>query len=166
MNKLYTYKRPGALGAVMDLYEQEVSIFLKMINDKVKSEYWDVVVDEDTKDPDCKSIQTICQHIVGAADHYVDLMKKAEDKEYEMLPIEIELPSKATFEPRLEKALEKQREHFKDRWNMSDNEIEGLTIKTGWGNYMDPETLMEHAVVHIMRHHRQILRFVAALDRS
>jgi len=160
----YQYTRPGALGAVMDLYEQEVSIFLQMMRDKVKAEHWDVIVDHDTKDPDCKSIQTICQHIVGAAEYYVDLMKKAEDKEYEIKHIAIELPSKATFLPRLEKAMERQREHFKGRWDMSDDDIEALPIKTGWGNYMDPETLMEHAVLHIMRHHRQILRFVEKLN--
>ncbi|MGY0037018.1 hypothetical protein [Pedobacter sp. NJ-S-72] len=35
----------------------------------------------------------------------------------------------------------------------------GDKIMTGWGQLYDIEQLMEHAIVHILRHRRQIERF-------
>jgi hypothetical protein len=41
-----------------------------------------------------------------------------------------------------------------------DQELEqldnSLKIKTGWGQLYDIEQLMEHAIVHILRHRRQL----------
>ena len=43
---------------------------------------------------------------------------------------------------------------------LSDTELEQqnnlLKITTGWGQQYDIEQLMEHAIVHILRHKRQI----------
>jgi len=36
-------------------------------------------------------------------------------------------------------------------------------VKTSWGQYYDYEQLMEHAIVHVLRHRRQIVDFKAAL---
>jgi chromosomal replication initiation ATPase DnaA len=45
---------------------------------------------------------------------------------------------------------------------MKDGELEQtddtLKIKTGWGQLYDIEQLAEHAIVHILRHRRQIER--------
>ena len=44
-----------------------------------------------------------------------------------------------------------------------DEELEqfdnALKIKTGWGQFYDVEQLTEHAIVHILRHRRQIEKF-------
>jgi len=159
MTERFKRTRNGALGAVMDLYEEETEFLFQTIKEKVKDSQWSVIVDKDTEDEDCRSIQTICQHIVGAAFYYVDLMKKGEDKEYEIKHEPILLDSREAFEPKLREALAQQTDLYEGRWDLSDDDIEKIVIKTGWGNTLDPETLMEHAVLHIMRHHRQILKF-------
>jgi uncharacterized damage-inducible protein DinB len=45
----------------------------------------------------------------------------------------------------------------------NDSELEqhdnSLKIKAGWGQIYDTEQMMEHAIVHILRHRRQIERF-------
>jgi len=161
----YHSKRKGALGAVMDLYEEEAEFIIKIINDSVKSDYWSIIVDKDTKDEDCRSIKSICQHIVSAANYYVELRKKGEDANYQIKNEVIDLSSKEDFEPKLRKALQNQADHLEGRWELSDKEIRKIVIKTGWGNILDPESVLEHAVIHIMRHHRQILRFNDSLKR-
>jgi len=158
--KLYTSKRSGALGAVMDLYEQESDLLFDMMK-TVKDEDWAIIKDEDTKDEDCRSIQTICQHIVSAGKYYIELLKKGENPEYKMPQISSTLANKVEFETKFKAVLEAQSNYFEGRWDMSDEEIDAIKIKTGWGNILDPETLLEHAVVHVMRHHRQILKFMS-----
>jgi len=101
----YQSKRKGALGAVMDLYEEEANFIIQTINDSVKSDYWSVIVDKETKDEDCRSIKSICQHIVGAANYYVELLKKGEDANYQITNEVIDLPSKEDFEPKFRKAF-------------------------------------------------------------
>lgn len=151
--------RKGALGALMDLYEEESGFFLQTINNNVDDQLWSKIMDETTKDPDCKSIQTICEHMVGAADYYVALMKKAESMDVPK-SAPIKLPKKSDFEPAFLNSLNAQKEHLEGRWEMSDEDIEKIVIKTGWGNLLDPESLLEHAVLHVMRHHRQIIRWL------
>lgn len=158
--KLYASKRAGALGAVMDLYEQESELLFDMMH-TVKDEDWAIIKDAETKDEDCRSIQTICQHMVGAGKYYIELMKKGENPNYEIAKTSINLANKAEFEREFRAVLEAQANYFEGRWEMSDEEIDAIQIKTGWGNILDPETLMEHAVVHVMRHHRQILKFIS-----
>ncbi len=158
--KLYPSKRTGALGALMDLYEVEVALFYQTIREKVSEEQWSAVVDAETKDPDCRSIQTICQHMVGAGIYYVELVNKAENAEHKIEVKELPILTKADFEPRMEAMMDLQRAQFEGRWDLSDEEIEKIVVKTGWGTTIEPESLLEHAVLHVMRHHRQILRWL------
>jgi len=153
--------RKGALGALMDLYEEEAEFYIQTINTKVDQALWSSILDKETKDPDCRSIQSISEHMVGAAYYYVELIKKAELADYKMEKRQISLPTVTDFEPALREALAYQVACLEGRWTMSDEDIEKIVIKTGWGNILDPESLLEHAVLHIMRHHRQVLRWLA-----
>lgn len=158
--KLYQTKRPGALGALMDLYEQEAELLLETINTKMLAEDWTVIKDKNTKDEDCKSYQTICNHIIGAAKYYIELLTKGENPTYEIQKASPNLANKSDFEYEFKQVLSQQAQYFENRWDMSDKAIDAVKIKTGWGTILDMESLMEHAVIHIMRHHRQILKFL------
>ncbi|MFZ1226882.1 MAG: hypothetical protein WAQ83_02675, partial [Saprospiraceae bacterium] len=48
-------------------------------------------------------------------------------------------------------------EALENKWHLNDYELGDIIIKTGWG-ICDMEGLLEHAVMHIMRHHFQILK--------
>lgn len=158
--KLYLTKRSGALGALMDLYEQEAELLFEMMHNKVQDADWAIIKDAETEDEDCRSIQTICQHMVGAAQYYIELVKKGENPDYTIERNPVILTEKKDFEPQFRAVLEIQAQYFKNRWDMSDNDIEAIKIKAGWGSILDPEGVLEHAVMHVMRHHRQILRWV------
>ncbi len=42
------------------------------------------------------------------------------------------------------------------KWEMPDNQIEAVSMTVHWGPTYDVEQLLEHAIVHILRHRRQI----------
>jgi uncharacterized damage-inducible protein DinB len=46
------------------------------------------------------------------------------------------------------------------KWEMSDEEISGILIKSRSGVVYNMESLLEHAIVHILRHRRQIEKFI------
>jgi hypothetical protein len=43
---------------------------------------------------------------------------------------------------------------------MSAEEISGIVINSRWGTVYDLEGLLEHAIVHLLRHRRQIEKFI------
>jgi hypothetical protein len=43
---------------------------------------------------------------------------------------------------------------------MTDEEIERITLQTGWEVTYNLEQLLEHAIVHILRHRRLIEKFM------
>ena len=144
----------------MDLYEQETELLFDMIQQKVQDEDWTVIKDAATKDEDCRSIQTICQHIVSAGKYYIELARKGENPDYTMERTSINVEGKADFVAQFKAVLESQANYYEGRWDMSDEAIDQIKIKTGWGDILTIEGLLEHAVMHVMRHHRQILRWV------
>ena len=44
---------------------------------------------------------------------------------------------------------------FEDKWLLTDKELLNTIIKTSWTTY-DLEAIIEHAIVHVLRHRRQI----------
>ncbi len=51
-------------------------------------------------------------------------------------------------------------ETLEGRWQMPYEEISSTFIKAGWGPTYDVEQLLEHAIVHVLRHRRQIEKFM------
>ena len=44
---------------------------------------------------------------------------------------------------------------------MSDEAVAAITFPVRWGPIYDPEMILEHAIVHLLRHRRQIERWPA-----
>jgi len=158
--KLYLHKRPGALGALMDLYEQEAELLFETINNQVKDTDWTEIKDAETKDEDCRSFQTICQHLVEAGKYYIELAKQGENPEYTMERSSVNLTDIKEFETQFKAVLENQADYYEGRWDMGDEDTDKIKIKTGWGDILSMGGLLEHAVMHVMRHHRQILKWL------
>ena len=47
------------------------------------------------------------------------------------------------------------------KWLMTDDEITAVKMDVPWGVRYDLEQLLEHAIVHVLRHRRQIERFLS-----
>ena len=51
-------------------------------------------------------------------------------------------------------------EGMKDTFSMSHEEIRNILIYSSWGTIYDLEMFLEHAIVHIYRHERQLKRYM------
>jgi uncharacterized damage-inducible protein DinB len=152
-----TSYRNGAIGALMDEYERAASELTRLV-EQIPDDDFVRVVDSETKDDDCRSVQTIMSHVVRAAFGYADYIR-------EQLSIASTRPQPTLLAreeslEQLQAALEYTIETLEGRWEMSGEEISAVVIPTRWGAVYDVEGLLEHAVVHLLRHRRQIEKFM------
>lgn len=147
--------RQGAVGALLDIYEQAIADFKKVI-ENIPDNALTITIDSQTTDENCKSIQTILSHVVHSGYGYATNIHNL--KGYNIIR-----PDK-TFHLTINKYLEDLINVFTYTENIfkeiKENELEqldnSLKIKTLWGQLYDIEQMTEHAIVHILRHKRQI----------
>ena len=154
MKKTY---RSGAIGALMDEYERAASELRRLV-EQIPEDDFARVVDSQTKDDDCRSVQTIMSHVVRAGYGYADYIRE----QFSMAsnrPQNTLLSRQESLE-QLDAALRYTVQTLEGRWEMSGEEISGTVINSRWGAVYDVEGLLEHAIVHILRHRRQIEKFI------
>lgn len=149
--------REGAVGALMDEYER-AAWELRRLVERMAEDDMVRVVDTQTKDEDCRSVQTIVSHVVNAGYGYADLLRKVFSIPSTRPPKA--LLSRRAFLEQWDAALAYMAETLEGRWKMSDEEIASAVINAGWGVRYDAEQLLEHAIVHVLRHRRQIEKFM------
>jgi uncharacterized damage-inducible protein DinB len=153
MNKTF---RSGALGALMDEYERASGDLIRILDGMTDAEY-ELLRDTQTQDEDCRSIQTIMSHVVRSGYGYANRMRDTFS-----LPFQERQPrilSRNESLNQLREMLVYTADTLDGRWHLSNEEIIALQIRSPWG----PENLeqvLEHAIVHILRHRRQIERFL------
>jgi len=149
--------RPGAIGAMMDELERATLELLSVI-EPLQAEDYAKIRDELTKDENCRSIQTIFSHVVSAGHGYANYIRKAcsmESVPYRKRPLSLQETS-----ARIREMLQYTVTTLEGRWVMSDEEIQSFVIDTNWSVRYDLEQLLEHAIVHVLRHRRQIERWL------
>ena len=149
--------RSGAVGAMMDEYERAVAELVRILESISDADY-ELVRDTQTSDENCRSIQTILTHVVGAGYGYAGLMRDAWGMP-RVGRVRDEV-ARADTPQRLQAMLEYTTATFEGRWDMSEKDGESMQMVSGWGPVYDFEQLFEHAIVHILRHRRQIERFL------
>lgn len=154
MKKSY---RSGAIGALMDEYERAAAA-LKDLIEQIPEDDFVRVVDSQTEDDDCRSVQTIMSHVVRAEYGYADYIR--EQFSITSTRPQPKLLSRRESLEQLDEALRYTAETLEGRWEMSGEEIAATVIKSRWGIVYDVEGMLEHAIVHILRHRRQIEKFI------
>lgn len=166
MVKKRTYRNNGAIGALLDEYEKSITEFKETIKE-INSKELIQVVDNKTKDEDCKSIQTIITHVVRAGYTYVIEIRKwlGENIDYKEKE---KLSSISEYNEALDKMFAYNEQLFHDYPNIVLEELDpNKKMHVMWGQKYDVEQLFEHAIVHILRHRRQIELFKEKLvDRD
>lgn len=155
MSKVY---RRGAVGALMDEYERAAEELRAVIAGLSDNDFVQVR-DLETQDPDCRSIQTIMNHVVRAGYGYADYIRKAFAVASERP--EVTLASRSGSLEQFAEMLAYTEATLAGRWEMPDDEMMAVRIESRWGPVFDLEQLLEHAIVHVLRHRRQIERFLA-----
>lgn len=154
--------RTGYTGALMDTYEKAAQALVQVLKPITQTAF-ETVVDPHTDDPDCHSIQTIMNHVVRSGYGYSNLLRKAFNEPYTERKDNYELthPLKAIDE--LYAMINYSEEFFSNKQMLTYDEAMAYHISSLWGQEYDMEQLMEHAIVHIMRHQRQIEIFLSKL---
>lgn len=142
----------------MDEYERAASELTRLV-ERIPDDDFTRVVDSQTEDEDCRSAQTIMSHVVGAAYGYADYLREQFSVESTRPPRRL-LSRRESLE-QLQAALRYTAETLEGRWEMSAEEISAIVVKTRWGPVYDAEGLLEHAIVHVLRHRRQLERFIS-----
>lgn len=148
--------RKGGIGAVMDEYERAAAEFKNMI-ENISDSNFIKIVDTETKDDDCRSVQTIVSHVTNSGFGYANYIR-----DWYSIPKnspERKLLTKVEFMTRFDNMLAYTSETLEGKWEYSDEEIQKVKMIVRWGPQYDLEQLLEHAVVHILRHRRQIEKF-------
>ena len=158
MNVKPTYRNNGAIGAILDEYEKSIKE-LKLVIKTISPSDLICAVDDQTKDEDCKSIQTILTHVVAAGYNYVIEIRKWLGEVLEFKNKKF-LTTIAAYNLALDEMFIYNENLFKDYPNIKLEECESdKKIKVSWGKEYDVEQIYEHAIVHVLRHRRQIERF-------
>lgn len=154
MEKSY---RNGAIGALMDEYERAAAELTRLV-EQIPADDFLRIVDSQTKDEDCRSAQTIMSHVVRAGYGYADYIR--EQLSLASTRPQPKLLSQKESLEQLEAALQYTTQTLEGRWEMSAEEISSIVIHSRWGAVYDVEGLLEHAIVHLLRHRRQMEKFI------
>ncbi|KAF2081989.1 DinB family protein [Flavobacterium sharifuzzamanii] len=153
MTKTY---RQGAIGAVLDEYERAILDLSKTI-----SSFSDTALTATINDV---SIQSILSHVVRSGYAYALYIQKLLG-EQNNIPDLVYRKTVSEYQNDLTAFFIFTENVLK---NFSDNQLEECDdekkITTSWGQVYDIEQMMEHAIVHILRHRRQIEKFKIELE--
>ena len=153
------YRDQGAVGALLDEYEKACYELEELISN-IDSSKLKTIVDPRTKDEDCRSIQTILKHVVQAGYTYAIEIRKHLGEEIDYHSTEL-LPDVSAYKIALREMFAYNVKLFVDYPSIElENQDQSTKMKTVWGQYYDVEQIMEHAIVHVLRHRRQIERFL------
>ena len=153
--------RSGALGALMDEYERAAFDLTRVI-EKNNVEEFQRIRDTVTEDEDCRSFQTIMNHVLRSGYGYAISIRKSFGIEVSRPEIKVNSPQEAINE--LKKMLSYSAETLDEKWDMNYDEIDNTAVIARSGKKYDIESMLEHAIVHILRHRRQIEKFIRTID--
>ncbi|MGI9035849.1 MAG: DinB family protein [Pyrinomonadaceae bacterium] len=159
---LEDYRR-GAVGALMDEYER-AAFELKSIVENVSGEDYTRIADAETKDEDCRAIQTMMNHVIHAGYGYANGIRRQFSMPFEPLGKERRQISNSEIGDEIDKVLAYTVETLEGRWELSYEEMEEIVITRKENFAENLEQLLEHAVLHIFRHRRQIEKFLLKFE--
>jgi len=152
-----------AVEALLSEYRNVVVALQKVIAN-VSYANLTTVVDSTTTDTNCQSIQTILTHVVSSGYSYAGYIRKLK-KITDNRPGKVSKMSAADYLTDLDDLIAYTVATFE---TITDNELEEFDenkkIKTSWGQVYDIEQMMEHAVVHVLRHRRQVEKFKKKME--
>lgn len=149
----------GAKKALLDEYKRAINDLVKVI-EPLSNDALTMMRDYKTSDPDCQSIQTVLTHLVNSGYGYTVYMEN-HIGEKTVRPEKHNSDTPPQYIERLWAMFDYCAAFFKRHPHLVLDEVnEKNKILTNWGQTFDMDQLMEHAIVHILRHRRQIENFL------
>lgn len=154
MKKLEDYRK-GAIGSILDEYER-ASDELKSLVSNVAAENYTRIVEGESEH--CCSVEIIMNHVVRAGYGYSKYIRDA--LSMNCLPVEDKKIPQTEIGGEIERMLAYTCAIFEGERQITDDEMENIFFKTRWEATYNIDQLLEHAIVHILRHRRQIEKFI------
>ncbi len=162
MKKLEDYRK-GGVGALMDEYER-AALELKSIIENISEEDYVRIADAETEDSDCRSIQTMMNHVIYAGYGYANAIRRKNSMVFEPFGDERPQISQPEIGDEIDKVLVYTEETLDGLWEMSYAELDKFIIERKGDFSENLEQLLEHAVLHILRHRRQVDKFLLKFE--
>jgi uncharacterized damage-inducible protein DinB len=154
MKSLESYRK-GAIGSLMDEYEK-AALELKSVLQNVSAEHYTRIVEGESTH--CHSIEVIMNHVVRAGYGYSNYIRAA--LSIDALSVEDREIPQSEIGGEIDKFLAYTFEIFEGREATINDELETVYFETNWEVTYNIDQLLEHAIVHILRHRRQIQKFL------
>jgi hypothetical protein len=154
-------RRPGlagAFGALLDEWARAAEDFCRCVESHDQARF---TATREDPDPDSRSVKDVAGHVVWAAWGHANHVRAARGLAIGPKPDLARLVSPADVRPLLVEAGAYFEDTLEGLHGASDAEIIALEFTARWGQKYDPETMMEHTVVHLLRHRRQVERWRA-----
>jgi uncharacterized damage-inducible protein DinB len=152
----------GANKALLDEYHKAIKELAAVIEPITDTELT-TIIDKNTKDLDCISIQSILTHVICSGYGYTIYIENSLGNNKPRLE-KVALETTKLYIENLELMYKYCENCFESFSNLNLEELQNdKKILVNWGQLYDIEQLMEHAIVHILRHRRQIEKFIAQL---
>jgi len=148
--------RNGVTGALLDVYQQAIvdfSVVTTMLPGEAFTDRASFIYEKKV------TIHYIITHTIESGYIYADHIR-----------VLFQLPTAHTVydikgaddvSVQLNHVLAYTEEALKDTFNMSYEQINEILIYSSWGKVYDLEMLLEHAIVHIYRHERQLKKYMS-----
>ena len=149
----------GVIGAILNEYKNVLEDLKNNISDISDS---DLVLISDTKtaNNDCVSVQSVLTHIILCGTYYLTMIDIHRGNADSPWPSRVYYDTADEYRSALDKLYNNTEKFFEDIPNSEMAQFNpDKKIITFWGQYYDYEQLMEHAIVHVSRHRRQIQKF-------
>ena len=153
--------RKGAVGSLLDEYER-AAFELKSVLQKTSAE--DYTRDVEGESEHCRSIEVIMNHVLRAGYGYSKYIRDA--LSMDASPVEDRQIPQTDISDEIDKMLAYTAEIFEGERQITDEELENIYFKTRWDVIYNIDQLLEHAIVHILRHRRQIQKFLLKFQNS
>lgn len=119
------------------------------------------VADPGTSNPDCVSIQAVLTHVVFCGYNYLHLMDHHRGGTTWPRPKRVRHDDVAAYAAALDRLWADTAAFLAGVKPSEMTQFDpARKLRAGWGELYDFEQLMEHAIVHVSRHRRQIVRFL------
>ena len=154
--------RTGAKGALLDEYERAILELQKVIS-TISDRELTQIVDPETSDENCRSIQSILAHVVQSGYSYARYVQNKPKEKVRLMNLE---PTAGSYINALKNMFDHTENVFQsiEEKDLIQNEM-SQKFRVSWGPLYDIEQIMEHAIVHILRHRRQIEKFKGILNQ-
>lgn len=155
----------GAIAAILEIYTNAVQELQQLIHN-CTPEQLTAISNPHSTNPECISVQAVLTHVVSAGYSYCVYIRQLKDPAIQRPP-KVLFETAAAYETALNDVLQYTKITFE---TLTDTDLEDQSpnalMHTTWGQVYDREQIMEHAIVHIWRHIRQIRQMLLQLQKQ